>query len=484
MAHLESELRASGIATFQSLLIDAHRLLKESPLALARERGRLRQLLVDEFQDTDQLQSEIVRQLALEGDPDKRPGLFVVGDPKQSIYGWRNADLAAFESFVDLAKGQGAKVCHLDVNFRSIPDVLEEVERTFRSTMTYREGLQPDFEPLFAHRDPIDLSSSRSSSRASVEYWISWPRTDDSPAPLPGSKVDDVAECEAKAIARDIRHLHDEADTPWSDFGLLLRATTHLETYLDAFRNHGLPFVVGSSKQYYRRREIIEASALVRAIIHPVDHVALVAFLRSATAGLPDAALLRLWGSELPALLTELTDPGEAGLEKALALVETVAGELDDSIPGIDNIENWHLSVQEAIINLALLRRSFRRDPPDRFVELLRRRLLFDVTEAARYLGHYRLANLERFFRQLEIALEERGGDIQAILRTLRRGVADADDEKEALPEEAAVDAVQVMTIHGAKGLQFRHVYVAQAHASPPPKRRQLVDLDPQWTPG
>jgi ATP-dependent helicase/nuclease subunit A len=484
LAQLESELRASGIATFQSLLAGAYRLLQESPLALARERGRLRQLLVDEFQDTDRLQSEIVRQLALEGETGKRPGLFVVGDPKQSIYGWRNADLTSFDAFVERAEEERAEIYHLTVNFRSTPAVLEEVERAFQPIMAYRRGLQPDFEPLLAHRDAVDFFSNPASHHAAIEYWISWPRSDDSSTPLPGSKVDEVAECEATAIARDIRRLRDETDAAWSDFGLLLRATTHLETYLDAFRKHGLPFVVGSSKQYYRRREIIEASALIRAIIHPVDHVALVAFLRSATAGLPDAALLRLWGSDFPALLTELTGPADSGLDQALGLVEKVAHELDDTIPGIKSIENWQVSVQEAVAGLALLRQSFRQDPPDRFVELLRRRLLFDVTEAARYLGHYRLANLERFFRQLEVALEERGGDIQAILRTLRRGITEAEEEKEALPEDAVVDAVQVMTIHGAKGLQFRHVYLAQAHASPPPKRRHAIDLDPRWIPG
>ena len=484
MDQLESELRANGIATFQSLLADAHRLLKTSGLARARERSQLRQLLVDEFQDTDRLQSEIVSLLALEGDIEKRPGLFVVGDPKQSIYGWRNADLTSFDAFVDRAKDEGAEVCHLSVNFRSTPEILDEVDRVFRPVMTYRKGLQPDFEPLLPHRDRIAFDEGPASHCSTIEYWISWPRPEDASTPLPDSKVDEIAACEAGAIARDIRQLHDAADLPWSDFGLLLRATTHLETYLDAFRDRGVPFVVGSSKLYYRRREIIEAAALVRAIINPVDHVAVVAFLRSATAGLPDAALLRLWGTEFPGLITEVAGNEDPNLEQALALVSQVADEIGASIPGIESIEDWQISVQEAITGLALLRSSFRQDPPDRFVELLRRRLLLDVTESARYLGHYRFANLERFFRQLEVSLEERGGDIQALLRGLRRSVAESEDEKEALPEEAAVDAVRVMTIHGAKGLQFRHVYLAQVHASPPPKRRQTIDLDPRWIPG
>ena len=178
MAKLELELQAGGVATFQSLLAGAHRLLTDSPLALARERGQLRQLLVDEFQDTDRLQSEIVRLLALEGEVEKRPGLFVVGDPKQSIYGWRNADLKSFESFVERAEEEGAEVCHLAVNFRSTPAVLDEVERIARPIMVHRQGLQPNFEPLLAHREPLELSSGPSNDPAAIEYWISWPRQD------------------------------------------------------------------------------------------------------------------------------------------------------------------------------------------------------------------------------------------------------------------------------------------------------------------
>ena len=98
------------------------------------------------------LQCEIVRSLALIGDEDERPGLFIVGDPKQSIYGWRDADLAAYDRFKGEVQAAGGLVCQLVQNFRSTQVILDEVARMVEPVMVRRIGIQPDFPAPRGHR--------------------------------------------------------------------------------------------------------------------------------------------------------------------------------------------------------------------------------------------------------------------------------------------------------------------------------------------
>ncbi|MEP0774838.1 MAG: UvrD-helicase domain-containing protein, partial [Acidobacteriota bacterium] len=148
LERVQERLRRSGVVTFEGLLRGAERLLACHPAVAARERARLQQVLVDEFQDTDQVQCQLVARLCLEGPPGQRPGLFVVGDPKQSIYAWRSADLAAYETFVAQVKDAGGEVHPLSVNFRSVPAILAEVERVIAPAMVEKPGVQPAFQPL------------------------------------------------------------------------------------------------------------------------------------------------------------------------------------------------------------------------------------------------------------------------------------------------------------------------------------------------
>jgi ATP-dependent exoDNAse (exonuclease V) beta subunit len=183
----------------------------------------------------------------------------------------------------------------------------------------------------------------------------------------------------------------------------------------------------------------------------------------------PDAALIPLWRRDFPRLVTELA-PGSAGAPRMDALrtvVEEAAREVPADIPGIAGLRGWEKGLLAALEHLAILRVSFEGEPADVFVERLRRLFLPEAVEAARYLGPYRLANLDRFFRQLLAAVEAGGGDLTAILRALRRSVAESREAEEGRPQEGAEDAVQVMTIHGAKGLDFQHVYLVQLHKPP-----------------
>jgi ATP-dependent helicase/nuclease subunit A len=458
LARAAEEMRRRGAATYDTLLRDARDLLRDHPDVRERVRGEIEQLLVDEFQDTDPLQCDILRWIALEGPDAERPGLFLVGDPKQSIFGWRRADLGAYDRFVEDVLGASVEPDRLSVNFRSLPAVLDEVEGTIAPVMEKETGLQPAFQRLI----PCAERAAAAAPGPAVEYWVSWAWDGDAGEPEFPTAVR-AAKLEAEALARDLRARHDRGEFPWREVGVLFRATGDLEIYLEALRSAGIPYAVERDRSYYRRREIIEASALLRCVLDRNDHLALLAWLRSASVGIPDAALLPLWRREFPRCVTALHGPDPEAMGRLFEMIEAVAANLSDDVPGIDRVRGWEESLRQALVALGVLRASFEEDPADVFVEKLRALSLVEVTEAARFLGAFRVANLDRFFCDLLSELET-AGDPEALLRRLRSGVAMAREAEEARPSEAADDAVRVMTIHKAKGLDFKHTYVVQLH--------------------
>jgi ATP-dependent helicase/nuclease subunit A len=478
LATVETAMRTRGAATFQSLLSGAARLLSNHPGVRREVRGRIDQLLVDEFQDTDRQQCALLAALALP-DPSAPgtplPGLFLVGDPKQSIYGWRSADLAAYSGFVERLRAAGGAVLPLVENFRSVPGILAEVEVAVAPVMRERTGLQPAFQPLIACAQLDEEEGFAAAGRRPVEHWVLWrPPSADKAPDAPGlgkTPLVAAAELEAEAVARDIAELHEREGVAWNSFGILLRGFGSVEVVLEALRARRIPFAVGRDRQYYRRREIIEASALVRTVLDPGDHLALLTWLRSAAVGVPDAALIPLWNRGFPRLASELggaADPERTveALRQISTLVHEAALATPRDVPGIAEIAGWEASLEAAMAALAAMRRSFATDAADLFVEKLRRLSFMEPTEAARYLGPYRLANLDRFFRRLLEAFEEEG-DAGALLRVLRRSITEGLDAEEARPDGGEA-AVSVLTIHGAKGLDFEHVYLLQTHRQPP----------------
>ena len=453
-------LRARGIETFAALLRDTRDLLTSSPGVCRTVRAGIDQLLVDEFQDTDPVQCDILRRLAFDGSVEDRPGLFLVGDPKQSIYGWRNADLAAYDGFLAELQRAGGRVETLVVNYRSTPAVLDEVSRLFPRVMEASPGVQPPFVELLASPGAEDRPLE--AGRAPVEHWVSWDwDAENGEARKTTNPRGD--RLEADAVAADLVALH-EAGTAWNRIGLLFRASTAFETYLAALRRAGVPFAIEGDRNYFSRREIIEAGAMVRCVLDPNDQLALLTFLRSSVVGVPDAALIPLWDGALPRRMGELTGDDAERLAALVALLDRVQAQLPGDIPGIERVAGWTDNLRDAAWALGTLRAAFDADGVDVFVEKLRRFFLFEVTESARHLGAYRLANLDRFFRDLSHALRDGEGDPQAVLRSLREDIASGSEAEEGRPREAIEDAVRVMTIHRAKGLDFDHVYVLQLH--------------------
>ncbi len=453
---VRKRMREEGLVTFQDLLMDSCRLLDENTDVARREQTRIKQLLVDEFQDTDRFQCKLVSLLALT-DASPKPGLFLVGDPKQSIYGWRSADLAVYDAFKEKVKHAGGEVCPLVVNFRSVPAILQEVVRAVRPVMVEEPGMQPAFQELVPFRSrPEDTGFVKGNHRP-VEYWVCWAFEDGNPQRK--SRLADARRLEAQALARHIRELHDVFGVPYSDVAVLLRAFSDVDVYLEALRWEGIPYATTHDPTYFQRREVLDAFCLLQAVADPEDELALVGFLRSAWAGIPDAAWWELKNRGFFPLVRELYGIHEEKLAKLYQMLTEVAHGLPADMPGKDRIQGWHQAALWALLCLGVLRRSFHEDPVDVFASHVRSWLLPEATEAARFPGRVRVANLEQFFRFLVTdlpAIPTR----RELTRALRRAVEEVQRESGSHPPEAE-EAVLFSTIHQAKGLDFPFVFLA-----------------------
>ncbi|MEO8277324.1 MAG: UvrD-helicase domain-containing protein [Thermoanaerobaculia bacterium] len=481
-------LQRAGVLSFEDLLDRATELVRKSVPVRRRLRREIRQLLVDEFQDTDRRQCELLAALALGADEGPRPGLFVVGDPKQSIYAFRSADLASYDRFLRRMAAAGGTSARLSVNFRSVPAILAEVERSIAPVMLAEAGVQPQFEALSAGPAKAASAGFERSGRSAVEQWVSW-----DPAALARgetTKSDPATAVEAAAIAADIRDLHAAEGVEWKSFGILLRARGALEIYLEALRRAGVPYAVQKDRSYYRRREIIDLASAIQAILDPADLLALVAFLRSPLVGVPDAAWIPLWRNGFAAAMVaagsnddlRFSDTAESPHASHFAEIDAAivraAAEIPPDIPGLAAIPAWDVALREAVRAVSRLRQEFRRVPAEEWVERLRARLLPEPLAGARFLGRFGIANVQRLLSRLEVELAAESDPHRALAR-LRQAIAEERDAEDARPPEASADAVAVMTIHTAKGLEFPHVYLAQAHRAAGVRRDVTNDLVP-----
>ncbi|GIW41659.1 MAG: hypothetical protein KatS3mg076_2236 [Candidatus Binatia bacterium] len=461
LREVEGELRRQGVETFDTLLERTASLLRGSPEVARKLRRSFDQLLVDEFQDTDVLQCEILRYLSL---AEPGPVLFLVGDPKQSIYGWRDADLRAYDDFVRSVEKNGGLRLELVENFRSVPPILDEVSRALAPLFERRHGIQPPFQDLVPCAARAPDSGFRAGEHGPVEYWECRP-WDDAGQGLREVSAAELRRLEARAVALDLLDLHREHGVRWREMALLFRATTDLDVYLHALRELGIPYLVRRDRQFYRRREVIEAAALVRCVLDPADELALLAFLRSSLVGVPDAAWIPLWARNFPSLVASLSGPRA----EVLVRLDAVVGEVSSLLAGLPELRaagDWSSRLRDALRRIAALREAFSRDPGDGFVERLRELFLADPLVAARKLGPYRLANALRFFDGLAATLD-RGESVPGFLRGLRTDVRARREAREAAPPVEEEDAVVVSTIHQAKGLGFEHVYLLDLARDP-----------------
>ena len=411
--YAEAKARESAL-DFEDLQLEARDLLRSQPELRERERARFRSILVDEFQDTNRLQTEIVDLLRT---PETE--LFFVGDEFQSIYGFRHADVQVFRERREAVE----QPLSLTLNYRSRPEVLAAVNELFGShfgSEFQKLAAAADFpDPVFGH--PVELLvTDKESYRDSGVHW---------------------RRGEARAVARRVRELVDGGAASPGEIVLLFAAGTDAEWYEDELRSVGLPTYRATGKGYFGQQQVVDLLSYLRLLHNRYDDAALVSVLASPFVGVSNdaLALLRRVASRRPLF---------SGLEHSLP-------------PGLAERDER-------------LMRAFRQRY-DRLVQTLPRLSLerlceqivaehdYDLAVLAQWDGRRRYANLRKLARLARSYEELRGPDVEGFVRFVREQEAIGTRELEAVAEEEGADAVRLLTIHAAKGLEFKVVIVADA---------------------
>ena len=467
--------RDTGRLDFVDLLIEARNLVRGRDAVRADFQRRFTRIFVDEFQDTDPLQAEILLLLAAD-DPAERdwrrvrpaPGkLFIVGDPKQSIYGFRRADVGVYWEVKRQLQAAGVPALALTTSFRSVPGIQRFVNRAFAPLMTGAARAaggagprQADYVPLSPHRDDPDpqpavvalpvprpygawqvaASAIDRSLPDAVGAFIRW---------LVAESGWRVTERRAAETGPDGGKPGPAAGTPvaarhvcilfrrFDSFGVdMTRA------YVEALEARDLPHLLVGGRSFHEREEVTTMRAALTAVEYPDDELSVFATLRGSLFAVEDAALLeyhqrfgRLHPFRIPPELTA-GDGGDPGRQERLG------------------------PVAEA---LTVLRDAHRRRNAVPAAETVGR--LLEATRAhagfvMRPGGEQALANV-LLVAELARRYESDGGlSFRGFVERLEDDAA-ARQAGEASVFEEGSDGVRMMTVHRAKGLEFPVVVLA-----------------------
>jgi ATP-dependent helicase/nuclease subunit A len=435
--------------------------LLERPEVLARTSERYRFFLVDEFQDTNAVQRMLLERLALT--KGRRPAnLFIVGDRKQSIYGFRGADVDVFREMTATLLAHGGEEKPLQLNFRSQPPLIGFFNHLFARLFQVPDDVPAtEYKNLdqlgYVKHEPSEAKrelSDEFKGQPLVELLVTTkPSLEDDPRAYYDSR-----ELDAQQVARRIIALKKSSpDLKYGDIALLFRAMTMAQIYESIFRRANIPYQTVLGRGFYEREEITDLIQLLRFLDNKTDELALAAVLRSPLCGLSDNALLALRCAPLNTEV-ETADP-----LRGFAVTRGLYGALrrHNEIAYISAEEHALLDRAAKLISELVARRHHY---PIR--DLLR----FAVNEseymtviAANFDGAQRLANVQRLFT-LAARFESSGTYlIRDFVRYVEEFEAIGSRESEGQIDQAA-DAVRLMTIHQAKGLEFPVVFIPDLH--------------------
>ena len=447
--------RAAGKLDFVDLLILARDLVRQNAEVRTYLQNRFTHIFIDEFQDTDPLQAEILLLLASD-DPAQadwlqvtpRPGkLFVVGDPKQSVYKFRRADVVLYRTIRDALATRGVGVVQLTTSFRALRPMQECVNAAFAPEMQDDAAVgQAAYSPLHGNTSPIPGQPSLVVLPA--------------PKPYGSTRISKIAinECLPSAIVAFVEWLVTESGWKVRDpeepsqhipvsprhIALLFRRFTNwgadlTRDYVRALEAREIPHLLVGSKSFHSREEVETLRAALTAIEWPEDELSVFAVLKGSLFAIPDHILLR-FRHEMGGRLHPFR-------------------ELPQSLP-----EEFK-PIADALGLLRELNRRRNRRPIADTVNSLLESTRAHAGFALRPAGHQVLANVYRV-SDLARSFELSGGiSFRGFVEELETQADKAESAEAPVLEEGA-EGVRLMTVHSAKGLEFPVVILADMTAN------------------
>ncbi|MCD6726190.1 MAG: UvrD-helicase domain-containing protein [Solirubrobacteraceae bacterium] len=459
----ERAKRNAGALDFADLALRATRLLEGQPAVAAGYRRRLRRLLVDEFQDSNRLQLRLFDALGL-------ADRFMVGDALQSIYGFRHADVEVFRDVRDgLADDDGT--ASLTTNFRSHAAILDVINAALGEVHGPGEyipllapGEGPPAEPSAAERGAAApaahvelLITDESWSGASAE------QLEPLLAGLP-SQTSPTDAAEAALVAQRVREIVDAGEAAPNEIAVLVRAGAKLGLLERALGRVGLSAVAAQGRGWWERLEVLDLVAHLRTVANPTDEEALFAALR-ALAGVSRDTMALI-------ALERRAGRGGGDARAWAATTRLAAGEAAVAVPPA---QRELLARYVAIVDRD--RAEAARLGPGPLLERVMRELRYDEALLRRPGGVRRLANARKLVRLAHGFAADRGGDVRALVDHAQAELAAGAATSDASIDVGETDAIRLMTVHGAKGLEFDVVVFADLGRGPVNgARRLLVD--------
>jgi ATP-dependent helicase/nuclease subunit A len=412
---------ASGL-DFEDLELGARELLASDDALRERYAERFAAIMVDELQDTNAVQLSLIESLA-------HDNLFTVGDAQQSIYGFRHADVELFSARGRRLSQAGARLT-LATNFRSRPEILDAINHGFQDV------LGDEFIVLRAGRAPQPPAGGALTELLLVDKGADW-ELEGMAAPW---RI-----AEARALARRVGELVAAGTAP-GEIVVLLRAMTDVRVYERSLEEHGLPTYVIGGRGYWDHPQIVDLVCYLRALDNPLDEEAFYGVLGSPLVGASLDALVLISAA--------VRDTGSDPWSLVRADAEWLPLLAADDGARLRTFAGWFQAERAGVA----------RRPVDELIDSALTVSGYDLAMLAMPGGVRRLANARKLMRLAREHETVNGPGLHGFVLSLaqrRAAGGQGAREGEAPVEGEGLDAIRVMTIHRAKGLEFPTVVVA-----------------------